>query len=61
MKNKFFFDNLRLLLCAIEDAVENGASPQALGFYHDAAEALADGDLKLYVTLFALGENYASL
>ena len=60
MLNKIVTDNTRLLLCAVADALDSGASPRTLALYSKAAAALADGDLKRYVALFALGENYAS-
>ena len=59
MRNDRVCDNARLLLYAVVDAIEKGASPQALAFYRDAADALADGRVDDFLTAFASGERNA--
>ena len=54
-------DNTRLLLHAVSDALEAGASPQALAFFGQAAEALANGDTEQYLACFTAGEQHARI
>ena len=59
MPSKWKADNTRLLLHAISDAIECGASPLALAFYGDAAEALACDCPGTYLINIYLGEKHA--